>query len=261
MPDWFALLRKQPVKPQPAPSAGPGQRVYAIGDVHGCLVQLKALKGLIAADNAARAAANVTLVYVGDYIDRGPHSKGVLDEVREPLEGIATTVHLKGNHELMLQQFLRDAVRAGDWLSNGGLETLVSFGVDGEMAKRGIDLDVTSTALVVAMGPERLFWLHNLKLHTQIGDYFFCHAGVRPGVALADQRENDLLWMRDPFLTSNKNLGAVIVHGHTPGPEPEVRPNRINLDTGCFATGRLTAAVFDGNAAVTFLSTTGKIRA
>jgi serine/threonine protein phosphatase 1 len=244
-----------------APSVGAGQRVYAIGDVHGCLAQLRALKVRIADDNARRAAAAVTLVYVGDYVDRGPESQGVIDEVRRPLEGINTTVHLKGNHELMMQQFLRDPIRARDWLSNGGGETLTSFGVDSEMAHRGLDLDATSAALATALGPERGYWLHNLMLSIQIGDYFFCHAGVRPGVALADQREVDLLWMRDPFLTSKTDFGAVVVHGHTPGNKPEVRPNRINLDTACFATGRLTAAVLDANAAVTFLTAAGNVSA
>jgi serine/threonine protein phosphatase 1 len=261
MPDWFANLRRRSLKSRSAPSVGEGERVYAIGDVHGCLVQLRALKGLIAADNSARSPANVTLVYVGDYVDRGPDSKGVLDEVRLPIEGIGTTVHLKGNHELMLQQFLRDPVRARDWLSNGGLATLASFGVDGTMAKLGFDLEATGDALAAALEPERLELLDTLKLYAQIGDYFFCHAGVRPSIALADQREIDLLWIREPFLTSKKDFGAVIVHGHTPVAAPEMRPNRINLDTACFATGRLTAAVLDGDAAVTFLATAGKVSA
>ncbi len=261
MPDWFAHLRRRPLKPTSTPTVGPGQRVYAIGDVHGCLAQLRALKGLIAADNAARAPANVTLVYVGDYIDRGPDSKGVFDEVRQPLDGIGSTGHLKGNHEVMLKQFLTDPFRAVDWLGNGGLETLASFGVDGEMAKRGLELEATRDVLIAALGPDRLHWLHNLPSHIHIGDYYFCHAGVRPGVALADQRSVDLVWMRDPFLTSKKDFGAIIVHGHTPGAAPEVRPNRINLDTGCFATGRLTAAVLDGAAAVAFLSTAGRLNA
>jgi serine/threonine protein phosphatase 1 len=261
MPDWFAHLRTRAVKPQNAPSVGMGRRVYAVGDVHGCLEQLRTLKALIAADNARRASATVTLIYVGDYIDRGPDSRGVLDDVRAPMLGIGTIVQLKGNHELMMQQFLRDPVRARDWLSNGGLETLSSFGIDGAMAERGLDLEATSVALAAALGPDRAYWLHNLALSVQIGDYFFCHAGVRPGIALADQREVDLLWMREPFLNSKKDFGAVVVHGHTPGTEPEVRANRINLDTACFATGRLTAAVLDGDAAVTFLASAGTVKA
>jgi serine/threonine protein phosphatase 1 len=255
MPDWFAHLRRRPHAARVAPSVGAGQRVYAVGDVHGCLPQLRALKALIAADNAARAPAKVTLIYVGDYIDRGPDSRGVIDEVRVPMVGIDTTVHLKGNHEAMLQLFLRDPVRVRDWLHNGGNETLRSFGVEGDLAKRGVDVDGTRDALLQALGPDRLDWLDNLPLSIQIGDYFYCHAGVRPGVALGDQREQDLLWIRETFLRSRKDHGAVIVHGHTPGREPEVLFNRINLDTGCFATGRLTAAVLDGDAAATLLAT------
>jgi serine/threonine protein phosphatase 1 len=261
MPDWFAHLRQRPLKSRPAPSAGVGQRVYAIGDVHGCLPQLIALKALIAADNAGRAAANVTIVYVGDYVDRGADSKGVLDEVRLPIAGVATTVHLKGNHEDMLERFLRDPFRAADWVSNGGLETLTSFGIDGRMARMGLGRDIIRDELSAALGPERLEWLQNLSLSHQIGDYFFCHAGIQPGVALADQSPQDLLWIRDPFLKSRRDHGAMIVHGHTPGSEAELLPNRINLDTACFATGRLTAAVLDGDAAVTLLATAGRVSA
>lgn len=257
---WFAHLRQR-ARPAHAPSVGVGQRVYAIGDVHGCLVQLQALLLLIIADNARRAPAQVTLVYVGDYIDRGVASKGVLDVVRRPVVGIDKVVQLKGNHEAMLEMFLRDPVLAHGWLDNGGLETLTSFGVDGEMARRGIDLDLARDALSVALGPERLEWLDERPLTHQMGDYFFCHAGVRPGVALAAQSEHDLLWIREPFLRSRADHGAVIVHGHTPGNEPELLPNRINLDTACFATGRLTAAVFDGDAAVTTLATAGRVSA
>jgi serine/threonine protein phosphatase 1 len=260
MPDWFAHLRRRAANAR-TPTVGPGQRTYAIGDVHGCLAQLQALLKLIAADNAQRASAHVTLVYVGDYIDRGANSRGVLDEVRKPVAGIDTVVHIKGNHEAMLQMFLRDPVLAHGWLDNGGLETLTSFGVDGGMAKRGLDLETTRNALSAAIGSDLLDWLADRPLTHQIGDYFFCHAGVRPGIALAGQSEQDLLWIREPFLRSRADFGAIVVHGHTPGHEPEVRRNRINLDTGCFASGRLTAAVFDGDAAVTMLATAGRVSA
>jgi serine/threonine protein phosphatase 1 len=254
MPDWFEKWRTRALSSRPIRSVGAGRRVYAIGDIHGCLTELRALKTMIAADNAGRAAATVTLIYLGDYIDRGPESMGVIDEVRSPLESVAT-VHLKGNHEVMLEQFVADPVLARDWLRNGGLETLASFGVDGRLANLGIDLDGLRDALVASLGPDRSAWLPTLRLQARFGDYFFCHAGVRPGVPLEEQKEADLLWIRYPFLSSGRDFGAVVVHGHTPGSEPELRRNRINLDTACFATGRLTAAVFDGDAAVTFLST------
>jgi serine/threonine protein phosphatase 1 len=260
MRDWFAHLRRRTSPPREAPSVGAGQRVYAVGDVHGCLSQLRALKALIAADNARRAMAHVTLVYLGDYVDRGPDSRGVIDEVRVPIDGVNATVHLKGNHEAMLQQFLRAPHPVRDWLHNGGNDTLRSFGVDVAPAKKGVDLDLTRDALAAAIGQDRLKWLNNLPLSVQIGDFFHCHAGIRPGVALADQTENDLLWIRETFLHSRKYHGAVIVHGHTPGRAPEALFNRINLDTGCFATGRLTAAVLDGDAAVTFLANTDRLK-
>jgi serine/threonine protein phosphatase 1 len=252
MPDWFKHLAT--LSP-PVRSVGAGQRVYAIGDVHGCLSQLLDLKRQIEADNTRRAAAHVTLVYVGDYIDRGPQSAGVLDEVVRPLPGINQTIHLKGNHEAMLLQFIADPVRARDWLRNGGVETLESFGVDSAMAERGHDLEATRDALVAAMSSAHREFLDALPLTVRIGDYFFCHAGVRPGVALDQQREPDLVWIREPFLNSWRDFGARIVHGHTPVASPEVKRNRINVDTGCFATGRLTAAILDGDTAVTFLRT------
>jgi serine/threonine protein phosphatase 1 len=254
MPDWLEKLRTHALASRPVRTVGAGQRVYAIGDIHGCLSELRALKAMIAADNAGRTAATVKLIYLGDYIDRGPDSMGVLDEVRSPLDGVAT-IYLKGNHEVMLEQFIADPVLARDWLRNGGLETLASFGVDGRMANLGIDLEGLRDALVTSFGPDRSAWLPTLRLQVRFGDYFFCHAGVRPGIPLDEQKDVDLLWIRYPFLSSRRDFGAVVVHGHTPGAEPELRRNRINLDTACFATGRLTAAVFDGDATVTFLST------
>jgi serine/threonine protein phosphatase 1 len=261
MPHWLTSLRFRPLKQHQPPSAGEGQRVYAIGDVHGCLKELIALKALIVADNARRKPAAVTLVYVGDYVDRGPHSKGALDEVGRPLEGIVRTVHLKGNHEAMMQQFLADPRRGTGWLHNGGIQTLQSFGVDSEMARRGFDLELTRDALVAAMTPRQVEFIGTLALSYRAGDYFFCHAGVRPGVPLDEQAPEDLLWIRDTFLRSRQDFGAVVVHGHTPGNNTEVRRNRINLDTGCFASGCLTAAVLDGAEPVAFLSTTGKASA
>jgi serine/threonine protein phosphatase 1 len=252
MPDWFKHLRT--LSP-PVRSVGAGQRVYAVGDVHGCLSQLLDLKRQIEADNTRRAAAHVTLVYVGDYIDRGPQSAGVLDEVVRPLPGINQTIHLKGNHEAMLLQFIADPVRDRDWLRNGGVETLESFGVDGELAGHGHDLEATRDALVTALSSAQRAFLDGLPLKVRIGDYYFCHAGVRPGIELDDQRELDLLWIREPFLNSWREFGARVVHGHTPVASPEVKRNRINIDTGCFATARLTAAVLDGEAPVMFLRT------
>jgi serine/threonine protein phosphatase 1 len=256
MPDWLKNLtnRMQP----PARNAGAGRRVYAVGDIHGCLAELKLLKALILADNVRRAAAAVTLVYVGDYVDRGPDSKGVLDEVRRPLEGVAATIHLMGNHEAMMAQFLADPRRGMDWLVNGGSSTLASFGINAEMARRGFDLDATRDALAAAMSPRQVEFVEGLALSARIGDCFFCHAGVRPGVALDAQSNNDLLWIREPFLSSREDFGALVVHGHTPMAAPEVRRNRINIDTACFATGRLTAAVFDVDIPVSFLSTPGR---
>jgi serine/threonine protein phosphatase 1 len=252
---WREKLGFAPLVPR---TVGEGRRVYAVGDVHGCVAQLRTLKAMIATDNAGLPAAHVTLVYVGDYVDRGPDSRRVVDEVLSPPPGVHETVRLKGNHEDILQQFIADPVLAEDWKHLGGLDTLRSYGVDTTGLDRWIEPEAARDALLAAMPDAHKQFFRELVTSFRLGDYFFCHAGVRPGVALEMQHERDLLWIRDAFLTSKTDFGAVVVHGHTPGPDPELRGNRINLDTGCCFTGRLTAAVLDGDRPVRLLATEGR---
>jgi serine/threonine protein phosphatase 1 len=214
-------------------------RLYVIGDIHGRLDLLDRLIDEIDRD-AKEQGANCLTVTLGDYIDRGPDSRGVLDRLlSNPFPG--DYVALKGNHEALLQSFLEDPSVGAQWRRLGGLETLHSFGVS-----VGKNYDQTAEQMRAALSPEHTRFLASLKMSLMVGRYFLCHAGVRPGVKLERQSPDDLLWIRDDFLNSTRDFGKIVVHGHTPTVEPEVLPNRINIDTGAFATGRLTCVVLEG---------------
>jgi serine/threonine protein phosphatase 1 len=194
---------------------------------------------MIAADLAERPVRDPFVIYIGDYLDRGPDSAGAIDAIAETaIAPSARRVLLMGNHERMLLDALaRPAERAAvTWLANGGDASLRSWGVDPR----------TPPAEWQKLLPSRhLDFLHRLEPRFQVGGYLFVHAGVRPGVPLAEQDLEDLLWIREPFLKSKADHGAVIVHGHTPRPDPEVRPNRIGIDTGAVYGGPLTCAVLE----------------
>ncbi len=217
------------------PSVPPGRRVYAIGDIHGRADLLDAMLALIA-DDAGDVPA--TLVFLGDYVDRGPDSAAViarlLGGLPEGWEGVA----LMGNHErLMLDCWTGDRKAAAIWRGNGGDATLASYGI--------VPGDDVAAALDAHVPPAHLAFLRALPLMHRIGDYLFVHAGIRPGVALDRQDPRDLMWMREPFLSSEADHGAVVVHGHSPGVEPCVRPNRIGIDTTAFASGVLTCLALE----------------
>jgi serine/threonine protein phosphatase 1 len=198
----------------------------------------------IARDLSRRPVADALTVTVGDYVDRGPDSRGVIERLTQ--NPFATRfVALRGNHETILEEFLRDPSIAGYWRRLGGLETLHSYGVDVAPLMRGKGEAAAAAALRAAMPPSHVAFLASLRLTLSIGRYFFCHAGVRPGVPLARQREDDLLWIREEFLDSTADFGKFVVHGHTPCAEPELRHNRVNVDTGAFMSGRLTCAVLE----------------
>jgi serine/threonine protein phosphatase 1 len=227
-------------------------RIYAIGDIHGCVKPLRRLVRAIEADLQESPQANCLTVTLGDYIDRGPASRDVIEFlVGNPFP--TPYVALKGNHEALLERFLVEPEVAEDWRCYGGLETLQSYGVDVYHVMRGRHYDAAAEALAETMPPSHLGFIHNLRLSLALDRYFLCHAGVRPGTPLQSQTEEDLLWIREDFLRSKSKFGKVIVHGHSPVPEPEVRANRINVDTGAFITGRLTCAVLEGER-VRFLS-------
>jgi serine/threonine protein phosphatase 1 len=238
-------------------SLPPGERVYAVGDIHGRADLLQEMLGLIRADAARLPPASVTVVWLGDYVDRGPSSREVVDS----LIGFAAQGHrsifLMGNHEEALLRFLVDPREGAQWFRFGGLETLASYGVDTEELGSARGHDEMRAAFLAALPAPHQEFLLSLKLSGTIGDFFFCHAGVRPGVELDAQTPLDLLWIRDEFLYWRNDFGMMIVHGHTPVVEPELRPNRVNVDTGAYATGRLTCAVIE-DSTISFLSTRAK---
>jgi Calcineurin-like phosphoesterase len=217
--------------------------LYVIGDIHGRLDLLDRMIEAIRRDAGEQATECLT-VTVGDYIDRGPESRGVIERLMgNPFPG--RYVALRGNHEAILEGFLLDARVGNHWQHLGGLETLRSFGVSVSPFMAGQDFERAAEQLRAALTPEETKFLASLRMSLSVGRYFICHAGVRPGIPLEQQSQEDLLWIREAFLLSNEDFGKVIVHGHTPTLEPEVRANRINVDTGAFFTGRLTCVVLE----------------
>lgn len=224
-----------------------GQRLYVVGDIHGRADLLAAMQAQIDNDVIARPCAEPIEVYLGDLIDRGPDSASVLGELikRQTTHRI---IVLSGNHERMLLEALDDDQMLALWLKHGGRETLNSYGLHGtevglaDMAAGDVRRLITTTI------PSNHFsFLEALPYSYVSGDYFFAHAGIRPKVPLHAQNPNDLIWIREPFLSSSSNHGLIVVHGHTPVVEPEFLPNRINIDTGAYLTGRLTCLVLEAD--------------
>ena len=218
-----------------------GTRVYVIGDIHGRLDLLAQLRERIVLDSGDFTGERKVVVYLGDYVDRGPRSREVIDLlVDEPLAGFES-VHLKGNHEKFLLDFLDDASVWPLWLYNGAGATLSSYGVPPTAGADGFQAEFRGR-----IPARHLEFLGALALSHAEGDYFFVHAGVRPGVALKDQDEADMIWIRDLFLSSDADHGKIIVHGHSIARKPEIEANRIGIDTGAYATGKLTCLVLEG---------------
>lgn len=227
------------------PSVPAGIRIYAVGDVHGRADLLTPLLSQIEVDVALHPVSRPIVVFLGDYIDRGPSSREVLDALTNG-DRTFEMIFLKGNHEVFLLKFLEDSEILDEWRQCGGLETLVSFGIKPPINPAPYERARLARSLsnVLTEAHRRLF--ETLKLSFVCGDFLFVHAGVRPQVSIEDQREDDLLWIRDDFLLWDREFEKIIVHGHTPVREPDVRSNRINIDTGAFATGRLTCMTIEG---------------
>jgi serine/threonine protein phosphatase 1 len=236
-----------------APTLPEGQLLYAVGDIHGRSDLLADLLAKIAADaaDAADAAesglARRTLVFLGDYVDRGPDSRGVVETLISSLPQGFDAYVLKGNHEAMLLDFLRNPSYLELWLANGGDATLRSYGVnvDGLHRKRA-PAETWREAFAAALPYSHRRFLEDLNLMVSFGDYLFVHAGVKPGVPLDAQDPGDLVWIRDEFLHSKETFGKMVVHGHTPVHAAEVCDNRIDIDTGAVFSGRLTALRLEG---------------
>ncbi len=234
-----------------AAEAGPrttipgGERVYAIGDIHGCSDLFAALIDAIDADDKARDPCQTTVILLGDLVDRGPDSAGVIALARQ-WQSRRRLRLLTGNHEeLFLDSF--DSIEVlRHLLRYGGRETLLSYPIDPE-AYLNADLGETQALMRSAIPAEDLAFLRSFEDKIEIGDYLFVHAGIRPGVALKDQSLQDLRWIRQPFLDCPDSFGPVVVHGHTISAKVEIRANRIGIDTGAYTTGRLTALGLEGS--------------
>ena len=229
----------------------PDMRIYAVGDLHGRKDLLDRMLALIVTDAKASAATRKLVVFLGDYIDRGPQARAVIETIAAGPPPGADWVGFRwrallGNHEAMMLRFLDDIDVAGAWLSpaNGGIATLESY--IGELPQPS-GLKTLQAALIKALPAEHRRFLLGLPASHEEGGYFFAHAGVRPGIPLQHQQREDLLWIRGEFLGATTDYGKVVVHGHTITTHPEERANRIGVDTGAFFTGRLTALVAEGD--------------
>jgi serine/threonine protein phosphatase 1 len=224
-----------------------GLRIYAIGDIHGRLDLLDDLLSSIAADNCARGAGVRTLyVFLGDLIDRGPDSRGVVERLMRLAESGPDARFLMGNHEEVLLRALDGDVRALRFLVRiGGRETLLSYGICEEEYRSHDYDDLLRMAIERVPASHRAF-LAGFEKWISVGDYLFVHAGIRPGVAIEEQADSDLYWIRDDFLRHRDSFGKMVVHGHSITEEIDVRANRIGIDTGAFASGRLTAIGLEG---------------
>lgn len=223
-----------------------GARVYAIGDIHGRADLLDRLHALIEADFAAKAASTVHVVYLGDYVDRGRDSFGVVERLAEGPSDFVQAWLLRGNHEELLLRFIDDPSVGPFWRQLGGLATLLSYGIDVDRVLKEAGYPGLSKQFRTQLPSRHLALFAKLKPFTTIGDYFFCHAGVRPGIPLEQQKQQDMLWIRDQFLDATEDFGKIVVHGHSPVDQPAFCKNRINIDTGAYATGRLTCLVLEG---------------
>jgi serine/threonine protein phosphatase 1 len=224
--------------------------VAVVGDLHGRADLLADLWPKI--EEAARRSASrhKTLVFLGDYVDRGSGTRELVDRLLQGFDGFEA-VFLKGNHDETLLRFLSDPSVGDVWRNFGGFDTLRSYGV---VHAPGQDWAETRKSFALAMPEAHIHFFKNLKLHVTIGDYLFVHAGIKPYVPLEEQTEQDLLWIREEFLDSRANFGRIVVHGHTPVREPVVKHNRIGIDTGAYMSGKLTALLLEGRER-TFLAT------
>ncbi len=228
----------------------PDLRIYAIGDIHGRLDLLKQLMEKIDAD-AKSSTSTVKLVFLGDYIDRGLQSKHVFDYLLHLAEHASDQQKphfILGNHEQVMRELIKhcDLKLLQDWLTFGGRETLMSYGIRPAALNNAAGLTAMLNDFIAKVPKSHIELLNTMETSVTYGDYFFCHAGARHGVPLSDQTEQDLVWIRRDFMANTKKYEKMIVHGHTISETAELLPHRINVDTGAYATGVLTAIALEG---------------
>jgi serine/threonine protein phosphatase 1 len=223
-----------------------GTRVYAIGDIHGRADLLSEMLAVIDADLARSMPPDPIEVFLGDYVDRGPDSSKTLDLLIQRSR-TRKTVFLRGNHEAYMLEVFHDSTKVEDWRQFGGLQTMISYGLQPSLKPDAEEQADLVRRLKAALPDPHLTFLQHLRPSFTCGDFYFVRAGARPGIPLDEQQEADLLWIRNEFLESEDNFGKYIVHGHTPVRAPDIRPNRINIDTGAYATGNLTLLTIEGN--------------
>lgn len=224
-----------------------GYRAYAVGDIHGRLDLLQTLLERIEADVQARPRRKTSIVFLGDLIDRGPSSAGVVERLRTFRPSFATAVFLMGNHEEVLLRILDgEASLIPSWLRFGGAETLASYGLDARELTGATDAEAIAKVRR-AIPEEHSAFISTFADTVSFGDFLFVHAGIRPGVELSEQSKTDLRWIREPFLEDQTERDYVVVHGHTIRNDVEITDNRIGIDTGAFYTGVLTALAIDGD--------------
>lgn len=236
------------------PTGKPDERVYAIGDVHGCFEQLLSLLQKIKTDNDYRHEARTYLVFLGDLVDRGPNSKGVVEFLMNFPSTPFEPLFIMGNHEeMMVRGLMGEPHLLPDWLKYGGYDCAESYGVP---RSRLIGTDPAAMELVLraAIPKKHVEFLSGFLDYVKFGDYVFTHAGIRPGIELEAQDSRELRWMRQPFLNYAGEHGFVVVHGHTITDGVEIKSNRIGIDTGAYKTGKLTAICIE-DADVSFVST------
>lgn len=232
------------------PSLPDGIRVYAISDIHGCAGLLQQMFTVIDNDLARlESAVQPIHVFLGDYIDRGPASRETIDLLIERGHK-HRSVFLKGNHEVFMFEVLKDPTRLSDWKQYGGLQTLTSYGLRPTLNPDQEEQTELITEFAYKIPADHRSFFNGLRPRFVCGDFFFVHAGVKPGVPLEQQTEEDMLWIREEFLQSEQDYGKYIVHGHTPVKAPDIRPNRINIDTGAYATGNLTLLTIEGESMI-----------
>lgn len=228
----------------PAAAIPPGQRVYAVGDIHGRLDLFAALAEAIDADEAAAVPADTTVILLGDLVDRGPDSGGVIALARAWQHRRRVRI-LAGNHEEMFLRSFDSLETFRHFLRHGGRETVFSYGVD-RTAFAQAELEKAQAMMRAAVPAEDIAFLSGFEDMIAIGGYLFVHAGIDPSAPIEEQQVHNLRWIREPFLSNAESYGQVVVHGHTISEAPEDCGNRIGIDTGAFMTGRLTALVLEG---------------